>query len=132
MARALAWRTPRNPRTAGERILAGAGRGDPAARRAVRAATAAFGRGVAALVNALDPDLVTVSGLAIGLAEQEPATLARSYRDALMRFRRRRPPPLVASALGNDGILAGAAEVAFDKVLTDHGLHAWTAARHGR
>jgi predicted NBD/HSP70 family sugar kinase len=128
MARTLARRAPRNPRTAGERILADAGSGDPAAAAAVQAATAAFGRGVAALVNALDPELVTISGLAIGLAGQAPATLDRAYHDALMRFRRRDPPPLVASALGGDGILTGAAEVAFDTVLSDHGLRAWTSA----
>jgi predicted NBD/HSP70 family sugar kinase len=130
MARTLARRIPRDPRTAGERILAAAASGDPAAGAAVRAAAAAFGRGTGALVNALDPDLVTISGLAIGLAEQAPATLERAYRDALMRFRRRHPPPLVASALGDDGILAGAAEIAFDTVLSDHGLRAWTASRH--
>ena len=128
MARTLARRAPRNPRSAGERILADAAGGDPAAAAAVRTATAAFGRGVAALVNALDPDLVTISGLAIGLAGQAPATLDRAYHDALMRFRRRDPPPLVASALGGDGILTGAAEVAFDTVLSDHGLRAWTSA----
>jgi predicted NBD/HSP70 family sugar kinase len=131
MARTLARRAPRNPRTAGERILADARRGDPAARAAVHAATAAFGRGVAALVNATDPDLVTISGLAIGLAGQAPATLDRAYRDALMRFRRRHPPPLVASVLGGDGILTGAAEVGFDTVLCDHGLRTWTATRRG-
>lgn len=130
MARTLARRTPRNPRTTGERILAAAS-GDPDAYAAVRAAAAAFGRGAAALVNALDPDLVTISGLAIGLADQAPATLERAYRDALMRFRRRQPPPLVPSALGNHGILIGAAEAAFDTVLSDQGLRTWTAARRG-
>jgi predicted NBD/HSP70 family sugar kinase len=126
MARTLARRSPRDSRTIGDQILADATRGDPEAREAVRAAAAAFGRGVGALVNALDPDLVTVSGLAVGLAEVAPDILDRAYRGALMRFRRGHPPPLVTSALGTDGILIGAAEVAFDTVLSDRGLRTWT------
>jgi len=128
MARILARPAPRDPRTAGNRVLAEAAAGDPAARRAVEAVTAAFGRGVAALVNALDPDLVTLSGLALGLAGAAPGALHQSYRGGLMRFRRSQPPPLVPSALGADGTLVGAAEVAYDTVLTDLGLAAWSAA----
>ncbi len=127
MARILGRPAPRDPRTAANRVLAEATAGDPAAVRAVEAVTAAFGRGVAALVNALDPDVVTLSGLALGLAGAAPRTLRRAYRGGLMRFRRPQPPPLLPSALGADGTLIGAAEVAFDTVLTDLGLAAWSA-----
>ncbi|HEX6678740.1 MAG TPA: ROK family transcriptional regulator [Actinomycetes bacterium] len=133
MARILGRPAPRDPRSAANRVLAEAAAGDPTARRAVERVTAAFGRGVAALVNALDPDVVTLSGLALGLAGAAPGSLQRAYRAGLMRFRRAQPPPLVPSALGDDGTLVGAAEVAFDTVLTDLGLAAWSAgpARSG-
>jgi predicted NBD/HSP70 family sugar kinase len=126
MSRHLGRPAPRDPRSAAGRILAAAG--DPASARAVELVAAAFGRGVAALVNALDPELVTLSGLALGLRAAAPGPLQRSYRDGLMRYRRRRPPPLVPSALGADGTLIGAAEVAFDTVLTDQGLRGWSAS----
>lgn len=127
MARILARPAPRDPRSAANRVLADAGAGDPAAMLAVEAVAAAFGRGVAALVNALDPDVVTLSGLALGLAGTAPRALRQSYRAGLMRFRRSQPPPLVPSALGADGTLTGAAEVAWDTVLSDRGLAAWSA-----
>jgi predicted NBD/HSP70 family sugar kinase len=128
MSRHLGRPAPRDPRSAAGRVLAAAAGGDPAAARAVELVAAAFGRGVAALVNAFDPELVTLSGLALGLRAAAPGPLHRTYRDGLMRFRRRRPPPLVPSALGADGTLIGAAEVAFDAVLTDRGLRDWSAA----
>jgi predicted NBD/HSP70 family sugar kinase len=131
MSRVLGRPAPRDPRSAANRILAEAAGGDPAARHAVEAAASAFGRGVAALVNALDPDLVTLSGLALGLAAAAPGALRRSYRGGLMRFRRAQPPPLLPSALGADATLVGAAEVAFDAVLSDGGLAAWSAATAG-
>jgi predicted NBD/HSP70 family sugar kinase len=128
MSRALGRPAPRDPRSAANRILAEAAGGDPAAGHAVEVVASAFGRGVAALVNALDPNLVTLSGLALGLAAAAPRPLRRSYRDGLMRFRRAQPPALLPSALGADGTLVGAAEVAFDAVLSDAGLAAWSAA----
>jgi predicted NBD/HSP70 family sugar kinase len=127
MSRVLGRPAPRDPRSAANRVLAEAADGDPAAGHAVEVAASAFGRGVAALVNALDPNLVTLSGLALGLAAAAPRPLQRSYRGGLMRFRRAQPPALLPSALGADGTLIGAAEVAFDTVLTDGGLTAWSA-----
>jgi hypothetical protein len=70
---------------------------------------------------------VTLSGLALGLADAAPGALHHAYRGGLMRFRRSQPPPLLPSALGADGTLVGAAEVAYDTVLTDLGLTAWSA-----
>jgi predicted NBD/HSP70 family sugar kinase len=126
MTRTLGQPEPHDPRTAAEQILATAAAGDPAARNAVQAAAAALGRGTAALVNALDPDLVTLSGLAVDLATAAPNALQKAYRDGLMRFRRTDPSPLRTSALGIHGTLIGAAEAAFDTILTDQGLESWS------
>lgn len=126
MARAMGEPPPRDPRTKAERILRSAAT-DPFARQAVASAARALGRGVAGLVNALDPALVTLSGLAIGIAEAAQDELQTSYRSGLMRFRRTDPPPLVHSVLGSTGALTGAAEVAFDAILTPAGLDAWSS-----
>lgn len=125
MARTLGEPLPRNPRTTAERVLAAASR-DPTAQGAVNAAARALGRGAGGLVNALDPDLVSLSGLAVGLWHAAPAELQGSYRAALMRFRRADPPPLLPSALGQDSQLVGAAETGFDAVITPDGLYAWS------
>jgi predicted NBD/HSP70 family sugar kinase len=129
MARTLGWPPPADPRTAGDEILLAAGRGDQAAQAAVVAAATALGRGIGALVNALDPDAVTLSGLGPGLVETAPTAFGSAYHGGLMRFRRRDPPPVELSLLGEDGRIVGAAEVAFDAILTDEGLEAWSRAR---
>ncbi|WP_394848502.1 ROK family protein [Pendulispora brunnea] len=119
MARHLGQPPPRDPRSAAERTLRDALGGASRARKAVASVTAAFGRGAGALVSALDPDRITLSGLARELATAAPDALECAYRDALMSFRREAPPPFALSALGTDGVLLGAAEVAFDEVLSD-------------
>jgi predicted NBD/HSP70 family sugar kinase len=124
MARVLGRPEPRDPRTAAERFLASA-RTDADARAAVGAAARALGRGIGALVNALDPELVSLSGLATGLMAEAPGDLRETYSAALMRFRRAAPPPLLPSALGEGSPLIGAAEAAFDTVISDAGLDAW-------
>ncbi len=68
-------------------------------------------------MNALDPDLVVYGGLAPDLRDAARRPLEAAYREALMRHRRREPPPLVTAATGSDGSLLGAAELAFDLVL---------------
>jgi len=99
-------------------VIAAARAGDPAESAAVDVVTRALGRGTGALVNALDPDLVVYGGLAPDLrAAAHPAHDA-AFHDALMRHRRDDPPPIVASALGPDASLLGAAERGFDLVLT--------------
>lgn len=84
-------RAPR-PRTAAEQIIAAAA-ADPKSRTAVAAAAHALGRGIGALVNGLDPDVVTLSGLATDLAGTAPVALETGYNAALMRYRRATPPP---------------------------------------
>lgn len=91
--------------------------------------TAAFGAGVAGLVNALDPDVVTVGGLAIPLRDAAPADFDRAYLAGLMGFRRAEPTPVLDAAHGDEGALRGAVEVGLDAVLSEAGLSGWAAAR---
>jgi len=72
-------------------------------------------RGIAGLVNSLDPALVTVGGRATGLPGAEEFSTA--FRAGLMDVRRAAPPPVLAAALGDDGPLVGAAELVWDEVL---------------
>jgi predicted NBD/HSP70 family sugar kinase len=102
---------------------------DRTARRAVSACAAALGRGTAGLVNALDPDVVTLGGLAVPLHESSPRSFERAYTAGLMTFRRRRPPAVRHAFHGEDGILQGAAEVGLDVILTEAGLAAWAESR---
>ncbi|MGX5654349.1 ROK family protein, partial [Geodermatophilus nigrescens] len=103
---------PRDPVTYARQVLA---RDDDAARAAVATVAAALGRGVAGLVNALDPDVVTLGGLGADLLAAAPGELDAACRAGLMRFRGGTPPPVVAARLGEDGPLTGAAERAWDR-----------------
>lgn len=109
---------------AGE-ILARAQEGDARAREAVLAGARALGRGIAALVNAHDPEVVTLSGLGVELAERAGAELAGACEPGLMTIRRECPPPIAPSELGGRGALLGAMEAVFDEFLTPAGLTAW-------
>jgi predicted NBD/HSP70 family sugar kinase len=130
LARHLGQPPPRNPRTTAERIIAAAST-DPAARTAVNAVARALGRGIGGLVNALDPDLVSLSGLAVELSTAAPTEFRGAYHAGLMRFRRTSPPPLLPSVLGPGSQLAGAAEIGFDTLLTPDGLEAWSKVPAG-
>ncbi|XRQ05573.1 ROK family protein [Actinomadura welshii] len=127
MSRALDRPPPADPRTAAGEIIAAAP-SDPAALDAVARAARALGRGMGALVNALDPDVVTLSGLALDLSGLAPAPLHDGYVPALMRYRRAAPPPVLPSPLGPQAPLIGAADAAFDVLLTEEGLAAWSRA----
>ncbi|MFI5952733.1 ROK family protein [Cryptosporangium sp. NPDC051539] len=106
LARLLGRPAPPDPIAYARRVIAS---GAPAERHAVRTAAAALGRGIAGLVNGLDPDLVTVGGLGVELLGAAPDAVEAAYRDGLMTFRRRSAPPVVAAALGDDGPIVGAA-----------------------
>lgn len=99
-----------------------------AARRAVDKCAAALGGGTAGLVNALDPDVVTLGGLAVALQRTSPAAFERAYLTGLMTFRRRHPPAVRPASYGEDGSLQGAVEVGIDSILTEDGLAAWARA----
>ena len=116
---------------AAEQIIYRAEDGDPVCTRAVGSCAAALGRGAAALVNAHDPEIVTLSGLAIALANAAPTVLHDAYLAGLMQFRQADPPPLRTSELAVPGPLIGAAELLFDEFLTTDGLDWWEQRSRG-
>lgn len=87
-----------------------AGDGDTEAGAAMSVVAGQLGRGIAGLVNGLDPDVVTVGGLASLILEIAGDRVDESYRAGLMAVRRPAAPPIVAGVLGEDGPLMGAAE----------------------
>ncbi len=106
-------------RRAAAAVLDRARAGDPEALARVTEVGTALGRGLGALVNGYDPELVTLSGTAATVKALAPGAVRRAYRSALMRFRRTAPPPVRTSALGGDGQRTGTADLAFDLLLTD-------------
>ena len=130
MARLLREPAPENARTYARAVLARSAT-EPAARRAVDRCAAAFGAGAAGLVNALDPDVVTLGGLAPALREAAPDAFGAAFTGGLMAFRRARPPEVRTALHGEDGPLHGAAEVGLDLLLTEAGLSAWEAVAAG-
>lgn len=107
------------PRRAAAQLLDRATAGDGPALDGVARVATALGRGLGALVNAHDPELVTLSGVAATVTALSPDAFGEAYRGALMRFRRPDPPAVELSALGGRGQRLGTAEVAFDLLLTD-------------
>jgi predicted NBD/HSP70 family sugar kinase len=107
-------------------VVAVAGAGNPDALSAIRAVGGSIGRGVAGLVNGLDPHLVVIGGLGPELLRLAGDEITAAYQDGLMAFRVV-PPPIAAARLGADGPLLGAADQAFTRLLTDEGLQAWAA-----
>jgi predicted NBD/HSP70 family sugar kinase len=100
-----------------------------AAVEAVEANARALGRGIAALVNAHDPEVVILSGLAADLYDRVAPVLTRAVEDGLMTIRRDRPPLIAPSAMPWRGSLLGAMESVFDAFLTPEGLATWLSAR---
>ena len=94
---------------------------------AIRTVGRSFGRGVAGLVDALDPDIVTIGGLGRDLLDVAGEQVKQTYLDGLMKFRTAPAPALTPAHFGDDAPLIGAAEDAFSVVLTDEGLRAWSS-----
>jgi predicted NBD/HSP70 family sugar kinase len=114
----------------------GGGRGREQAERvlatsaeAVASNARALGRGIGALVNAHDPEVVTLSGHGVELLERAGDALLESCGPVLMAIRRDHPPRVEASALGWRGSLLGAMESVFDAFLTPEGLEKWRENR---
>jgi predicted NBD/HSP70 family sugar kinase len=128
LSRALGQPVPADEISFIQRLLAAARGREPGAVDAVRGLARSLGRGTAGLVNALDPHLVAVGGLGRELLEVAGAHATAAYHDGLMAFRTLPPPPLVPAHLADDGSLLGAAELCFDRILTDEGLQAWALA----
>jgi predicted NBD/HSP70 family sugar kinase len=116
LARLLGRPAPRD-HVAYARRLINATSPEPAERAAVASVARALGRGIAGLVNGIDPDLVTVGGLAIDLLTSAREHVDAAYRAGLMAHRRADPPPISPAALGDDGPIAGAAEEAWSELL---------------
>lgn len=128
MARHLGDPPPANARTYARAVLDRAAHDRPA-RRAVTACAASLGAGVAALVNALDPDIITLGGLAAPIRAAAPRAFQAAYLSGLMAFRRRLPPEVKPASHGEDGALQGGAEIGLDAILTEEGLEAWALAK---
>jgi predicted NBD/HSP70 family sugar kinase len=129
LARALGQQAPADEISFLRRLLAAARAREPRAASAIQDLARSVGRGVAGLVNALDPHLVVVGGLGPELLEVAGGHALAAYHDGLMAFRTLPPPPLLAAHLpDDDGSLLGAAELCFDRILTEEGLQAWALA----
>ncbi|MEV0404141.1 ROK family transcriptional regulator [Actinoallomurus sp. NPDC050550] len=128
IARHLGDPPPRDARTYAEQALARAP-ADPRVRAAIGRTARGLGAGLAGLINAVDPAIVTLGGLAESLRVAAEPEFTAALADGLMRFRRANPPAVVAATLGRDGALHGAVVTALDHVLTEDGLAAWAALR---
>ncbi|GAB3846875.1 ROK family protein [Dactylosporangium cerinum] len=119
MARHAGRRAPADPRAYAERTIAAARSGDPDAAAACQATATALGRGVGALLNAVDPAVVTLGGLGAELLSVAGPALHAGVRRGAMAWRRDDLPPVLPAALGSSGPAIGAAESAMALVLTE-------------
>lgn len=99
----------------------------PAARRIREGLAADLGRGVAGLVNALDPEVVTLGGLAPDLRAACPDGFAQAVAAGLMAVHRDRPPGVLDARAGADAPLVGAGLSVFDRVLDADMLARWAS-----
>ena len=128
LARPLHQRVPANDVGYLRRVLASARAGQPGALSAIQAVASSIGRGVAGLVNGLDPHLVVVGGFGPELLHIAADEVTAAYHDGLTAFRAIPPPPIVPARLGPDAPLLGAADEAFALLLTDESCTAPSAA----
>ncbi|MBC3190480.1 ROK family transcriptional regulator [Pseudonocardia sp. C8] len=124
LARLLGDPEPDDPYGYTRLVLDRAAREEPAAVSAVTAAAASLARGTAGLVNAHDPEVVVLGGLAPALRAAAADAFAVAYDAGLMAFRRADPPPVRDAAHGADGVLRGAAAIALDHATSARGLAA--------
>ncbi|GAB3253878.1 ROK family transcriptional regulator [Kineosporia babensis] len=117
LARLLDHPDPKDPVAYARRVLAAAAtEAGERERQAVEVVAARLGRGIAGLVNAIDPDLVSVGGLGVDYLAAASRSLDDAYLAGLMAFRRSDPPPVVAAELLEGGPVAGAAEEAWARL----------------
>ncbi|MFI5713223.1 ROK family protein [Kribbella sp. NPDC051620] len=93
--------------------------------RAVAKVAAALATGIAGLVNAHDPEVVTLGGLAVPLRAAAPTVFSTAYSDGLMTFHRANPPAVLDSTHQQTGALRGAAAVGLDQITTETALASW-------
>jgi predicted NBD/HSP70 family sugar kinase len=116
LARLLGENPPRDPISYARRLIAVA---EPGSRElaAVLEIASALGRGIAGLVTAFDPDVVTVGGLGRDILQAAGDSADEAYRAGLMQHRRDAAPPLIPAHFGDDGPLVGAAEETWRRVI---------------
>ncbi len=107
------------------RVLQRAAEGGSSERRVLRRAARILGEGTAALVNALDPELLCLGGLAPALRAAAPEQLQAGYQSGLMSSRASSPPPILDGRLGAEAVITGAGELGFDVLLGDSELESW-------
>lgn len=105
--------------------------GNGTAVAAVEATAHALGTGIGNLINALDPEAVTLSGLGVELHALAQDTITNACLDGLMDVHRNTPARIAPSALGHGGPLTGAMESVFDAFLTTEGLARWRTTGAG-
>jgi predicted NBD/HSP70 family sugar kinase len=94
--------------------------------RAVGKVAAALATGIAGLVNAHDPEVVTLGGLAVPLRAAAPTIFSTAYSDGLMAFHRANPPAVLDSTHQQTGALRGAAAVGLDHITSETALAQWS------
>jgi predicted NBD/HSP70 family sugar kinase len=129
LARHLGRAPSADPRAFARRVLAAAAAHDDAAAAAVAVVARRLAGGVAGLVNALDPDVVTLGGLAPAIRAGAQQPFDQAFRQGLMRFRRDVAPPLLDAKHGDAGALQGAAIIGLDATITELGLAQWARRR---
>jgi predicted NBD/HSP70 family sugar kinase len=117
LAHGLALPVPADEVSFSRAILTAARDGRPDELRVVGRAAGALGRGLAGLVNATDPELVVLGGLAGEMLLAAPQRIERTYRDGLMSTIADRAPALVGGTLGDRAPLLGAMDATFEPVL---------------
>ncbi|MCD0444567.1 ROK family transcriptional regulator [Glycomyces sp. A-F 0318] len=101
-----------------QEVLRRAEAGDAEAGAALDENAAALGRGLGALANALDPEAISLSGLGVELIRLRREVIEAHCAEGLMAFRRDEPPRITAGTVGAAGPLTGAAEIAWDVILS--------------
>ncbi|WBQ07637.1 ROK family transcriptional regulator [Kribbella sp. CA-293567] len=124
LARQLSEPEPDDPYSYAEAVLQRLNEKPVAA--AVNKVAAALATGVAGLVNAHDPEVVTLGGLAISLRAAAPEAFATAYSEGLMTFRRAAPPAVLDSTHQKTGVLRGAAALGLDHITTATSLAHWS------
>ena len=88
---------------------------------------ASLGRGIAGLVNALDPALVTLGGLANDVRHASPTSFEQSFDTGLMRDHRAAPPPVTPAQAGELATMVGAGLSVFDEIFDAEFLARWAS-----
>jgi predicted NBD/HSP70 family sugar kinase len=91
---------------------------------------ASLGRGAAGLVNAMDPEVVSLGGLADSVRACAPDRFSKAFEAGLMALHRSQPPEVRAAQAGAEAALVGVGMTAFAGALDAQWLARW-AESHG-